>query len=96
VPGVPQLDLTHRATVEDRRTRGAGHRQQRVLETSAIELKRRHRREDAGAELDARGDIAIVLEGEEVPQAKFRKVIALEQRFEIEDGPEVVRADFDR
>ena len=94
--GVAQIDLTHRTTVEDRRARLAGQRQQRVLETSAIQLERGHRREDAGAELDARGDIAVVLVREEVAQTQFRKVIALEQRFEIDDGLEVVRADFDR
>jgi hypothetical protein len=66
-----------------------------VLQPSAIELKRRHRRKARRAELDAIGDVAVAVVREEVAKAELLELIGAKMRFEAEALLEIVGADLD-
>ena len=90
-----QLDALHRAVVDDLHAGIAYGRQQPVLETATVELKRRHGRKRRRSKLGPTADVVVRSLRKEVPETKLLEMLRTEHRLQLEDAPEVVRADLD-
>ena len=90
-----QLDALHRAVVDDLHAGVAHGRQQPVLETATVKLKRRHDRKRRRSKLGATADVVVRSLGKEVPETKLLEMLRAEHRLQLEDAPEVMRAYLD-
>jgi hypothetical protein len=71
-------------------------REEHVLESSSVQLKRRHWREPGGSELEPIFDAVVSVRREEVAQPELRQVVAAQQRLEPKHVLKVMSADLDR
>ena len=90
-----ELDRFDAPVVEDRRTELGVGAEQHVFEPPAIELERRHRREIRRPELDALGDVAVVVVGEEIAEPELFQLRGAKVRLEGQSLLKIMRADFD-
>src|SRR5207253_8366549 len=69
--------------------------QQKILEATAVELKRRHRRKPGRSELDPRRQLAVVAVRKKVAEPEFLELRGAQMRLEPQSLLKIVRADLD-
>src|SRR5438067_1233216 len=88
-------DRFHAALVDDVGAELGVGLQQKILEASAVELKRRHRRKPRRTELDARRQLAVVAVRKKVAEPELLQLRGAQMRLEPQSLFKIMRADLD-
>src|SRR5206468_2484293 len=94
-PIAVERDRLHAALVDDVGAELRVGLQQKILEASAVELKRRDRREPRRSELDASRQLAVIAVRKKVAEPELLELRGAQMRLEPQSLLKIVRADLD-